>query len=122
MDSSPQVGESANLLLKRLVDATRAIVSPGASVEDAPQDGRQYARVNGEWRLLPDPVIDGVVETYSQLPIALGSPKLGDAYLVMSASGTFFVNRKPAGLYVRKAVLGQLTDWVYAGDLTDSEE
>lgn len=114
---APSVGQSTNLLLKQLVEATA-----GAKlIQDAPNDGRQYLRVNGEWVLAPEPIIDGIVGTYADLPVTKDSPAISDAYLVMEASGTFFVNRHPAGIYVRTGNNGNLADWVYAATLTDSE-
>lgn len=117
--TAPQVGQSTNLLLKRLVEATEALVA--SSLQDAPQDGQQYARVNGQWVAIPDPVVDGVSATYDELPVAVGSPEVGDVYLVMEATGVYFVNRHPAGLYIRTGNNGNLADWVYAATLEDSE-
>ena len=116
---NPQVGQSTNLLLKQLVEATSGL---GLSfITEAPQDGFRYSRVNGAWVRTPEPIIDGIVPTFADLPLGLTSPGLFDAYLVMEASGTFFVSRKPAGLYVRTAQTGTPDDWVYAATLTDSE-
>lgn len=116
---NPQVGQSANLLLRQLVAATSAIAVIG--IEEAPQDGRQYTRVNGAWVPVAEPILDGVVDTYANLPVALNAPKVGDVYLVMAASGTYFVNRHPAGLYARVTNHGNLSDWQYEATLTDSE-
>ena len=123
MPPKPQVGESANQLLKKLVEISALMAAPSVQdFQDAPQDGKQYARVNGQWQLVPEPVIDGVVQSYTQLPVTLNSPKIDDVYLCLEADGVYFVNRHPAGLYARKTNLGQLADWKYAGDLTDSED
>jgi hypothetical protein len=119
--SKPQVGDTANLLLRKLVDATRAI-APSASFDDAPQDGLAYVRRNGSWERAEEPIVDGIVNDYSALPVSIGSAKIDDVYLAVNATGTFFVNRHPAGLYVRVAANGNLGDWKYAATLTDSEE
>lgn len=65
--------------------------------------------------------IDGEVETRADLPVTLGTPALGDCYLVRTASGAWagLINRYPAGLYVRTANAGALTDWTYAGTFPD---
>lgn len=115
--SGPQVGQSANLLLKQLIEATQALTL--GYVQDAPQDGKQYSRVNGAWVqvAIPEPVVDGIAATYASLPVTVGTPKVGDAYLVMAGTGVMFVNRHPAGLYIRVANNGNLNDWVYEGDI-----
>lgn len=122
---APQVGDSANLLLTKLVLATQALVASGVTIqmfEDAPQDGNNYVRKNGSWVQVADPIVDGIVQTYENLPVDIGSPALEDVYLVMEATGVYFVSRHPAGLYVRTAMNGELADWTYAATLTDSEQ
>jgi len=63
--------------------------------------------------------IDGEVQYYADLPITVGDPAVNSAYLVREASGTWFIGRKPAGIYVRLANAGALTDWTYAGTFPD---
>jgi len=63
--------------------------------------------------------IDGEVATYNDLPIAVGVPPVDSAYLVREASGVWLIGRKPAGVYIRLANTGALTDWTYAGILPD---
>jgi hypothetical protein len=65
--------------------------------------------------------IDGEVATRADLEITLGSPAIGDCYLVRTASGSWggLINRYPAGLYVRTANAGALDDWTYAGVFPD---
>jgi len=59
--------------------------------------------------------INGTVATPADLPITTGTPMVGDVYLCKAASGLYFINRKPAGLYCRTADTGALTDWTYLG-------
>jgi hypothetical protein len=63
--------------------------------------------------------IDGEVATYNDLPIAIGVPPIDSAYLVREASGVWIIGRHPAGVYIRTANTGALTDWTYAGILPD---
>lgn len=63
--------------------------------------------------------IDGEVQFYADLPITVGTPALDSAYLVRESSGTWFIGRHPAGIYVRLANSGVLTDWAYAGTFPD---
>lgn len=65
------------------------------------------------------PYIDGEVANYSSLPVTVGTPPVDSAYLVRAAEGLWLINRKPAGIYVRTANAGALTDWTYAGTLPD---
>lgn len=62
--------------------------------------------------------VDGEVETYADLPTGV-PPAVGSAYLVRTASGIWLINRHPAGIYVRTASAGALTDWTYAGTFPD---
>jgi hypothetical protein len=59
--------------------------------------------------------IDGVVATPADLPVTVGTPALDAVYLAKAASGVWFINRKPAGLYCRTANDGDLEDWTYLG-------
>ena len=59
--------------------------------------------------------INGVVETSADLPITVGIPALDSVYLAKAASGTWFEDRKPAGLYCRVANNGNSDDWYYLG-------
>lgn len=71
----------------------------GGGLTDAPSDGNQYARKNGSW----DVVLGGggsayaEVNTFADLPSAASNS--GVTYLVRTAQGVIFVNRKPKGLY-----------------------
>lgn len=63
--------------------------------------------------------IDGEVQYYADLPIAVGAPAIDSAYLVREGSGTWLINRHPAGIYIRLGNTGALTDWTYAGTFPD---
>jgi hypothetical protein len=91
----------------------------GGGITDAPSDGQKYARRNAAWAVVNDAYIDGEVQYYADLPVTLGTPALGAAYLVREASGTWLISRKPAGIYVRLANGGTLADWTYAGTFPD---
>jgi hypothetical protein len=63
--------------------------------------------------------IDGEVQNFSALPTA-NPPAIDSAYLVREPEGTWLINRKPAGIYIRVATTGtRATDWTYAGILPD---
>jgi hypothetical protein len=63
--------------------------------------------------------IDGEVQNFSALPTAT-PPAVDAAYLVREPEGTWLINRKPAGIYIRVATTGtRATDWTYAGILPD---
>ena len=59
--------------------------------------------------------INGSVQFYADLPITVGTPAVNTAYLVRENSGVWFINRRPAGIYVRLFNNGTLDDWDYAG-------
>lgn len=64
--------------------------------------------------------IDGEVQNFSALPQTVGSPAVDSAYLVREAEGTWLLNRKPAGIYIRTANTGtRASDWTYAGEFPD---
>jgi hypothetical protein len=63
--------------------------------------------------------LDGEVQFYADLPIAVGTPAIDSAFLVREGSGTWLINRKPAGIYIRLGNTGALTDWTYAGAFPD---
>lgn len=64
--------------------------------------------------------IDGEVQNFSALPETLGTPAVDSAYLVREAEGTWLINRKPAGIYIRTANTGvRADDWTYAGAFPD---
>jgi hypothetical protein len=70
--------------------------------------------------------ISGQVDNYSQLPTTVSAPAIGATYLVKYSSGIYYINYKSAGIYVRVADTGSLSDWVYAplssvGTLPDAE-
>lgn len=60
--------------------------------------------------------ISGSVQFYADLPVTVGTPLVNTAYLVRENSGVWFINRKPAGIYVKLTDTGSLTDWDYAGE------
>ena len=60
--------------------------------------------------------VNGSVRFYADLPVTVGTPAVNTAYLVREDSGIWFVNRKPAGIYVRLFNNGTLADWDYAGE------
>jgi hypothetical protein len=63
--------------------------------------------------------IDGEVQNFSALPTA-NPPAVDSAYLVREPEGTWLLNRKPAGIYIRVATTGtRATDWTYAGEFPD---
>jgi len=59
--------------------------------------------------------INGSVQFYADLPVTVGTPAVNTAYLVRENSGVWFINRRPAGIYVRLFNNGNLNDWDYAG-------
>jgi hypothetical protein len=63
--------------------------------------------------------IDGSVEFHGDLPVTLGFPAIDSAFLVRKGSGIYFLNRKPAGIWVRELNNGDLDDWRYAGTFSD---
>jgi hypothetical protein len=63
--------------------------------------------------------VDGEVQNFSALPTS-NPPAIDSAYLVREPEGTWLINRKPAGIYIRVATTGtRATDWTYAGILPD---
>jgi hypothetical protein len=63
--------------------------------------------------------LDGEVQNFSALPTA-NPPAVDSAYLVREAEGTWLINRKPAGIYIRTANTGtRASDWTYAGAFPD---
>jgi hypothetical protein len=63
--------------------------------------------------------LEGEVQNFSALPTA-NPPAVDSAYLVREPEGTWLINRKPAGIYIRVATTGtRATDWTYAGILPD---
>jgi hypothetical protein len=60
--------------------------------------------------------VNGSVQFYADLPVTVGTPPVNTAYLVREDSGVWFINRKPAGIYVRLFNNGTLADWDYAGE------
>ena len=63
--------------------------------------------------------ISGEVQTYNDLPVTLNDPPLRSVYIVLESTGIPLINRHPSGLYTRIANTGNLSDWLYAGDLSD---
>lgn len=59
---------------------------------------------------------DGIVATYDDLPVD-GTADVGEIWLVRENTGTWLLNRKPAGLYQRINDTGDRdTDWQYLGE------
>jgi hypothetical protein len=59
--------------------------------------------------------INGIVNTYNDLPVTIGTPAINSVYLVRFSTGIWLINRHPAGLYIRISDLGNLDDWEYLG-------
>ena len=51
---------------------------------------------------VPSPVVYPAVDTYADLPVA--SVHTDDVYLVRLKTGTIFINRKRAGLYISDGI------------------
>lgn len=82
-------------------------------------DNQLYEILVGINNISSSEYIDGEVQYYADLPITIGDPPIDSAYLVLKGSGVWLVNRHPAGIYVRVANTGALTDWEYAGTFPD---
>lgn len=68
--------------------------------------------------------VNGKVDTWADLPVTLGTPAVGVAYVVKSGSGLWiplvYDNRKPAGLWIRVLNTGvRDDDWEYAGEFRE---
>jgi hypothetical protein len=61
-------------------------------------------------------VFEGEVATFADLPVTIGDPAVGAAFLVRESTGVWLVNRRVAGIYIRRNNAGLATDWEYAGD------
>jgi hypothetical protein len=62
-------------------------------------------------------VFEGEVETFAELPETVGDPAVGASFLVRSSTGVWLVNRRQAGIWIRKNNTGvRATDWEYGGD------
>jgi hypothetical protein len=61
-------------------------------------------------------VFEGEVATFADLPVTVGDPAVGAAFLVRESTGVWLVNRHVAGIYIRRNNAGLATDWEYAGD------
>jgi len=61
-------------------------------------------------------VFEGEVPTFADLPVTVGDPAIGAAYLVRDSTGVWLVNRRQAGIYIRRNNAGLATDWEYGGD------
>jgi hypothetical protein len=61
-------------------------------------------------------VFEGEVATFADLPVTIGDPAVGAAFLVRDSTGVWLVNRRQAGIYIRRNNAGLATDWEYAGD------
>ena len=61
-------------------------------------------------------VFEGEVPTFADLPVTIGDPAIGAAYLVRDSTGVWLVNRRQAGIYIRRNNAGLSTDWEYGGD------
>lgn len=117
-------GDGDNLILQKILRAAAALPAAiaAAGIPEAPIDGQPYARMNAGWVVAAGgvSVIAGVVDVHADLPVTVGSPVVNSAYLVRDSSGTwlpFYDSRKPGGIWIRQFNLGNLDDWVYAGEL-----
>ena len=62
-------------------------------------------------------VFEGEVETFADLPETVGDPAVGASFLVRSSTGVWLVNRRQAGIWIRRNNTGvRATDWEYGGD------
>lgn len=62
-------------------------------------------------------VFEGEVETFADLPEVVGDPPVGSSYLVRTSTGVWLVNRRQAGIWIRRNNTGvRATDWEYGGD------
>jgi hypothetical protein len=62
-------------------------------------------------------VFEGEVETFADLSETIGDPAVGASFLVRSSTGVWLVNRRQAGIWIRKNNTGvRATDWEYGGD------
>ena len=62
-------------------------------------------------------VFEGEVETFADIPETIGDPAVGASFLVRSSTGVWLVNRRQAGIWIRKNNTGvRATDWEYGGD------
>jgi len=117
MPSLPQFGDSENNLIAKI------------AINTGPNPP---TRGDGRWNLLYKVVqntyetavngsgrISGEVQTYNDLPVTLNDPPLRSVYIVLESTGIPLINRHPSGLYTRISNNGNLSDWLYAGDLSD---
>lgn len=77
----------------------------GGGIEEAPVDGNQYARKDAAWAAIVAASYSRV-NTFANLPSA--SSATDEIYVVISASGLWPFNRKPAGMYYSNG-----TSWEY---------
>ena len=109
MPSIPKFGDSENNLIAKIAINT----------------GPNLPRVgDGRWNLLYKVCqntyasaslgLNGYVETYDDLPITANNPPLHSIYFVREATGIPLINRKLAGLYIRKSNNGDLSDWIHS--------
>ena len=62
-------------------------------------------------------VFEGEEETFDDLPVTIGNPPVGSSYLVRTSTGVWLVNRRQAGIWIRRNNTGvRATDWEYGGD------
>jgi hypothetical protein len=116
MPLTPQFGDSENNIIAKIA------INTGPNLP---------TRGDGRWNLLykvcqntyenaikniEKGKIHGEVLTYDDLPVIINNPELLSIYLVLQATGIPFINRREAGLYVRKDNNGNLDDWIYAGE------
>ena len=117
MPSLPQFGDSENNIIAKIA------INTGPNLP---------TRGDGRWNLLYKVCqntyesaisgggrISGQVQTYNDLPVTLDDPPLRSVYIVLESTGIPLINRHPSGLYTRIANNGDLSDWLYAGDLSD---
>jgi len=110
----PHLGDSENNLLAKAVNNT----GPNSPVHGDGRWNLLYKLCQNTYQAaVRNNIIDGEVQTYYDLPITQGNPPLQSVYLVLEAVGVPLINRHPAGLYARTQNAGNLSDWVYVGDL-----
>jgi hypothetical protein len=98
MTTNPEYNDSVETLLKRII----TVLKEGGGGGDV------------------ETYVGGSVQYYENLPVTVGTPELGEVYIVRESSGIWLINRKSAGLWYRSGNDGALTDWTFLGTFPDS--